>query len=89
MEPLVLTIPPEAVAAARLPRQGMEAELQRRLAAALYADGILPGGAACRMAGMEKAEWLYYLGQHQIPHPLTESDVEQDLQNLETWRNPG
>ena len=50
MEPLVLTIPPEAVAAARLPRRGMEVELQRRLAAALYSDGILPGGAACRMA---------------------------------------
>ena len=86
MDPLVLTIPPEAVAAARLPRQGMEAELQRRLAAALYADGILPGGAACRRAGMEKAEWHYYLGQHHIPHPLTDEDVAQDLQNLQAWR---
>lgn len=86
MEPLVLTIPSEAVAATRLPRQGMEAELQRRLAAALYADGILPGGAACRMAGMEKAEWHNYLDQHHIPHPLTDSDVEQDLQNLQAWR---
>jgi predicted HTH domain antitoxin len=86
MEPIVLTIPPEAVAAARLPRQGMEAELQRRLAAALYSDGILPGGVACRMAGMEKADWHYYLGQHHIVHPLTDEDVTQDLQNLQTWR---
>ncbi|MES2468372.1 MAG: UPF0175 family protein [Verrucomicrobiota bacterium] len=88
MDPLVLTIPPEAMAAARLPRQGMEAELQQRLAAALYADGSLPGGAACRTAGMEKAEWHYYLGQHHIPHPLTDSDVAQDRRSLQAWREP-
>jgi hypothetical protein len=38
------------------------------------------------MAGMEKAEWHYYLGQHHIPHPLTDEDVTQDLQNLQAWR---
>jgi hypothetical protein len=86
MEPLVITFPPEAVAAARLPRQGMEVEFQRRLAAALYADGILPGGAACRMAGMDKAAWHYYLGQRHLSHPLTDEDVAQDLKNLHTWR---
>ncbi len=86
MDPLVLTIPPEAVAARPPSAPRMEAELQRRLAAALYADGILPGGAACRMAGMEKAEWHNYLDQHHIRHPLTDSDVAQDLQNLQAWR---
>jgi predicted HTH domain antitoxin len=63
-------------------------ELRRRLAAALFSDGILSGAAACRMAGMEKAEFQYMLGSRGITQPLSEEDFEQDLANLAAWKAP-
>jgi predicted HTH domain antitoxin len=51
----------------------MEAELRRRLAAALFSDGIISGAAACRMAGMDKAEFQFMLGERGQRQPLTET----------------
>ncbi len=57
MNDLVLTLPGEALANARIPPAELERELRRRLAAALLSDGIVGGAAACRLAGMDKAEF--------------------------------
>ena len=59
MNDLVLTLPGEALANARIPPAEMERELLRRLAAALFSDGIVGGAAACRLAGMDKAEFQH------------------------------
>jgi predicted HTH domain antitoxin len=86
METLTLTLPAESLIGVRIPPRELHAELRRRLATALFADGILSGASACRMAGMGKAEFQHLLGERGIPQPLEESDYEQDLANLAAWK---
>lgn len=82
---LVLTLPGDALANARIPRSEMERELRRRLAAALFSDGIVGGAAACQLAGMEKAEFQHWLGERGLTQPLAAADYEQERENLESW----
>jgi predicted HTH domain antitoxin len=86
MQSVTLTLPAESLLGVRIPPRELQQELRRRLAAALFSDGILAGASACRMAGMGKAEFQYMLGERGIAQPLSESDFEQDLSNLATWK---
>ena len=54
-------------------------------AAALFGDGIVGGSAACRLAGMEKAEFQHWLGERGIDQPLGVNDYERERENLESW----
>ncbi len=85
MKGMLLEIPEEVLASARIPRPQLESELRRRLAAALYADGVIGGSAACKLAGLEKAEFQHWLGEHGIVQPLDGSDFEIERRNLEEW----
>jgi len=85
MNDMVLTLPGDALVNARIPPADLERELRRRLAAALFSDGIIGGAAACRMAGMEKAEFQQWLGEHGIVQPLADSDYRQERENLKAW----
>lgn len=85
MNDFVLTLPGDALASARIPPGEMERELRRRLAAALFADGIVGGAAACRLADMEKAEFQHWLGERGIAQPLGIADYEQERENLKSW----
>lgn len=87
MERLVLEIPDEVAAAARIPRSQLRGELLRRLAGALYTDGVIGGAAACKLAGMGKAEFQYWLGEHGIAQPLDETDLEEEREHLTRWMN--
>ena len=86
MNDLVLTLPGEALANVRIPPAELERELRRRLAAALFSDGILGGAAACRLAGMDKAEFQHWLGERGISQPLGAADYGQERENLKAWR---
>jgi predicted HTH domain antitoxin len=85
MKGISLEIPGEVLSAVRIPRAQLESELRRRLAAALFADGVLGGFAACKLAGMGKAEFQHWLGEHGIEQPLDVSDYESDCNHLEEW----
>ena len=85
MKDIVLTLPGEALADAKIPPADLERELVRRLAAALFRDGILSGAAACRLAGMSKAEFQHWLGEHRVEQPLSEADYEREREHLEAW----
>ncbi len=74
MDNLTLTLPAESLVGVRIPPQELHNELRRRLAVALYADGILSGASACRMEAMGKAEFQYLLGERGIAQPLNERD---------------
>ena len=89
MKDMVLTLPGDALANARIPPADMERELRRRLAAALFSDGIIGGAAACRMADMEKAEFQHWLGEHAVAQPLADSDYIQERENLTAWLKQG
>lgn len=86
MQAMTLTLPAESLIGVRIPPRDLEQELRRRLAAALFSDGILSGASACRMAGMGKAEFQHMLGGRGITQPLATQDLEQDLQNLAAWK---
>jgi predicted HTH domain antitoxin len=86
MQAMTLTLPPESLIGVRIPPRELRQELLRRLAAALFSDGILSGASACRMAGMGKAEFQHLLGERGIAQPLDETDFEQDLSNLAAWK---
>jgi len=87
MQDLTLRLPADSLIGIRLPPRNLSQELQRRLAAALFSDGILSGAAACRMADMTKAEFQFMLGERGLPQPLQEADYVQDVSHLEAWRN--
>jgi hypothetical protein len=82
---LHLEIPQSVVASARIPPSQLDAELRRRLAAALYSDGIIGGAAACDLAGMEKAGFQYWLGENAVAQPLGSADFVSERQQLEAW----
>lgn len=86
MQAVTLTLPADSLIGVRIPPHELERELRSRLAAALFSDGILAGAAACRMAGMSKAEFQHMLGERGISQPLAASDFEQDLENLAVWK---
>ena len=86
MHSITLTLPAESLVGVRIPPRDLHNELLRRLATALFADGILSGASACRMAGMGKAEFQHLLGERGITQPLDEMDYEQDLANLAAWK---
>jgi predicted HTH domain antitoxin len=85
MSGLLLEIPEEVLASAKIPRARLEAELRRRLAGALFTDGVIGGAAACKLAGLEKAEFQYWLGEHGIAQPLDANDHQLERANLEEW----
>ena len=85
MKGMSLVIPEEVVVSAKIPRSQLEPELRRRLAAALFTDGVISGAAACKLAGMEKAEFQYWLGEHGVAQPLDFSDFQLERSNLEEW----
>jgi len=85
MKGMMLEIPEEVLASAKIPRAQLESELQRRLAAALYTQAVIGGRAACKLAGLGKAEFQHWLGEHGITQPLESSDFEIERDNLEEW----
>lgn len=86
MQGMTLNLPAESLVGVRIPPRDLEHELRRRLAAALFSDGVLSGASACRMAGMTKAEFQHMLGERGISQPLDEPDYEEDLSNLAAWK---
>jgi predicted HTH domain antitoxin len=85
MKGMMLEIPEEVLASAKIPRAQMESELRRRLAATLYAEAVIGGAAACKLAGLSKAEFQHWLGEHGVAQPLEGSDFEVEQDNLEEW----
>jgi len=85
MKDLVMKLPGDALASAKIPPAELERELRRRLAAALFSDGIVGGAAACRLADMSKAEFQHWLGEREVRQPLSAADYGRERENLESW----
>lgn len=86
MQDVTLRLPGDSLVGVKIPPKELEGELRRRLAAALFPDGILSNSAACRMAGLEKTEFQYLLGEREAPQPLGHHDIELDLANFDKWK---
>ena len=86
MNDLLISIPGEALAGVKIARQNLDAELKRHLALQLYRSGLVHGAAACRIAGVGKAEFQYLLGEAGICQQYDIEDYHQDLENLRAWQ---
>jgi len=59
--------------------------LKKELAVQLYREGLISGFGACRLAGLEKAEFQYLLGQRGVCQQYDVDDYDQDMETLSAW----
>ncbi|HEY6320784.1 MAG TPA: UPF0175 family protein [Thermoanaerobaculia bacterium] len=79
MGKVVLEVPPEIVAAMKLPPAEVKAELLKELALGLYRRGALPLGKARALAQLDRAQFEQLLGERRIARHYTDADLEDDL----------
>lgn len=89
MHDISITIPGEALAGAKIPRDRLERELKLQLAIQLYREGLTSGAGACRIAGLSEAEFQYVLGERGVYQQYGAEDYAKDLENLAAWRKNG
>lgn len=82
MSEVLLSLPADSLTGVRIPPNEPQMELRRRLAVSLFSDGLLPGAAACKMAGMGKAEFQNMLGERGVTQPLEISELEEEIANM-------
>jgi predicted HTH domain antitoxin len=74
-----LDIPESVASSLRLPVPEVEPRLRSELAVALYAQGILPFGKACELAGVSRYAFADLIASRDIPRHYTEDDLNLDL----------
>ena len=74
-----LDIPESVANSLRLPVPEVEPRLKSELAVALYAQGILPFGKACELAGASRYAFADLVASRNIPRHYTEDDLTLDL----------
>ena len=74
-----LDIPESVANSLRLPVPEVEPRLKSELAVALYAQGILPFGKACELAGASRYAFADLIASRDIPRHYTEDDLTLDL----------
>jgi len=74
-----LDIPESVASSLRLPVPEVEPRLRSELAVALYAQGILPFGKACELAGATRYAFADLIAGRGIPSHYTEDDLTLDL----------
>jgi predicted HTH domain antitoxin len=79
MAKLSLEVSSEIIDAVKLPPAEIEAELRKELALALYQRRVLSLGKSRALAGMTRWQFEELLADRQIPHPYTETDLQDDL----------
>lgn len=75
-----LDIPESIANSLRLPAKEVEPRLRTELAVALYAQGILPFGKACELAGSSRYAFADLITNRNIPRHYTQSDLTLDLE---------
>jgi len=85
MKAINIQIPKDVVLAAKIPHKRLKEEMKRELAVHLYREGILPLGAARRLAGMEKVDFHFFLGQRKVERHYDIDDYKKDLEQVTKW----
>jgi predicted HTH domain antitoxin len=74
-----LDIPESVASSLRIPIPEVEPRLRSELAVALYAQGILPFGKACELAGSTRYAFSDLIAKRNIPRHYTEDDLLEDV----------
>ncbi len=86
MRSINIQIPEDVVLAAKIPHKRLREEIKRELSVHLYNEGILPLGAARRLAGMEKVDFHFLLGQRKVERHYDIEDYKKDLEQVSKWQ---
>lgn len=89
MAALMLEIPEDVPAPARIDPADMEETLRRELAVQLCSRGLLPEAAARRLSGMERVKFDDLLGKRGIVSELTEEENDGSAGNDRSAGNDG
>lgn len=76
---LVVQVPDEIARAMRVPESERKRRAELELACALYAQGVLSGGKAAPLAGMQRIRFGEELAARNIARHYSEKDLRQDL----------
>ena len=87
MNDILMQIPGEALASAKIPRSQLDAELKKQLALQLYRVGMVSGAGACRIAGVGKLEFQHLWGEADICQQYGVEDFHEDQENLQAWQS--
>ncbi len=87
MKTLSIQIPEEIMFTAKIPRKQWASQIKKELALQLYREGLVSFANAHRLAGMNKIDFHYLLGERKIPRQYDIEDYEKDLENLAEWRS--
>jgi predicted HTH domain antitoxin len=68
------------VASLRIPPGGLEDELHKELALALYQRGMLSSGKAAALSGIARQQFEDLLGKRKIRQHYGEEGLEEDLE---------
>lgn len=76
----LLKIPEDVEASLRIPLGGLEDELHKELALALYPRGMLSSGKAAALSGMTRQQFEDLLSKRRIMRHYGEVELEEDLE---------
>jgi len=76
---LYLPVPDSVARAIRLPEKRLQADLLLELAAALYAQDVLPFGKARELAGLTSRDFARALGQRGVARHYGKEELADDL----------
>jgi predicted HTH domain antitoxin len=85
MKSINIKIPEDVVLAAKIPLKRFKENIKEELAVHLYKEGILPLGAARKLAGMEKVDFHFLLGQRKVDRHYDIDDYKKDLEQVTKW----
>ena len=85
METVSIEIPEDILFDLKIPKNRWDAEWKKELALQLYRERLLSFGNARRLAGMNKIDFHFLLGQRQIPRHYYLDDYRKDLETVEKW----
>ena len=85
MKSINIEIPEDVVLAAKIPPKRFKENIKGELAVHLYKEGIMPLGDARKLAGMEKVDFHFFLGQRKVERHYDIDDYKKDLEQVTKW----
>ncbi len=85
METVNIEIPKHILFDLKIPKNRWDTELKKELALQLYREGLLSFGNARRLAGMNKVDFHFLLGQRKIERHYDIDDYRKDLETVDKW----
>ncbi len=85
MKTLKIEIEEDVLFDLKIPKDRWSEELKKELAIQLYREKLISIGNARRLAGMEKMDFHFLLGERKVPRHYDLDDYRTDLETVEKW----